>query len=127
MNVSRISADGGKTAATLTRHINEAVASRTRDEWAPIFDRHQLIWAPVQTEAEVMNDPQAEAVGAFVDIEHPNIPGCRVINSPIDFGSDPHPPYRHAPELGAHTEEVALEAGLTWEEIGKLKDAGIIG
>ena len=56
---------------------------------------------------------QAEAVGAFVDIEHPNIPGCRVVNSPVEFGSDPHPAYRHAPELGAHTEEVALEAGLS--------------
>ncbi len=116
-----------KNSRELTHLLNEAVASRTRTEWAPIFDRHQLIWAPVQTEAEVMNDAQAEAVGAFVDIEHPNIPGCRVINSPVDFGSEPHPPYRHAPELGAHTEEVALEAGLSWEEIASLKDAGVIG
>jgi len=38
-----------------------------------------------------------------------------------------HQPYHHAPELGAHTEEVALEAGLTWEDIAKLKDAGVIG
>jgi crotonobetainyl-CoA:carnitine CoA-transferase CaiB-like acyl-CoA transferase len=116
-----------KDSRELTRLIDEAIASRTRAEWAPTFDRHQLIWAPVQTEEEVLRDRQAEAVGAFVDIEHPNIAGCRVVNSPIEFGTAPHPAYRHAPELGAHTEEVALEAGLTWEEIAKLKDAGVIG
>jgi crotonobetainyl-CoA:carnitine CoA-transferase CaiB-like acyl-CoA transferase len=116
-----------KNSRELTRLIDEAIASRTRDEWGPIFDRHQLIWAPVQTEEEVLRDAQAEAVGAFVDIEHPSIPGCRVVNSPIDFGSAPHPPYRPAPELSAHTEEVALEAGLSWEEIAKLKDAKAIG
>ena len=116
-----------KNSRGLTRLIDEAIAARTREEWVPIFDHHKLIWAPVQTEEEVLRDRQAEAVGAFVDIEHPSIPECRVVNSPIDFGADPHPAYRHAPELGAHTEEVALEAGLTWEDIAKLRDAGVIG
>lgn len=116
-----------KNSRELTRLIDKAMALRTRAEWAPIFDRHKLIWAPVQTEDEVMRDVQAQAVGAFVNIEHPNIPGCRVINSPVEFGADGHQPYRHAPELGAHTEEVALEVGMTWEEIAKLKDGGVIG
>jgi crotonobetainyl-CoA:carnitine CoA-transferase CaiB-like acyl-CoA transferase len=115
-----------KNSRELTGLIDKAITSHTRAEWAPIFDRHKLIWAPVQTEDEVMRDAQAEAVGAFVDIEHPNIPGCRVINSPVEFGQG-HRPYRHAPELGAHTEEVALDAGLSWEEIAKLKEAGVIG
>ena len=116
-----------KNSRELTRLIDEAIASRARDEWGPIFDRHQLIWAPVQTEEEVLHDAQAEAVGAFVDIVHPSIPKCRVVNSPIDFGAAGHPQYRPAPELSAHTEEVALEAGLSWEDIGKLRDAGVIG
>jgi formyl-CoA transferase len=30
------------------------------------------------------------------------------------------------PELGQHTEEVLLEAGYSWEEIERLKDAGAI-
>jgi crotonobetainyl-CoA:carnitine CoA-transferase CaiB-like acyl-CoA transferase len=115
-----------KNSRALTSLIDKAITSHTRADWAPIFDRHQLIWAPVQSEDEVMRDAQAEAVGAFVDIEHPNIPGCRVINSPVEFGEG-HQPYRHAPELGAHTEEVALEAGITWEEIAKLKESGVVG
>jgi crotonobetainyl-CoA:carnitine CoA-transferase CaiB-like acyl-CoA transferase len=116
-----------KNSRELTRVIDDAIGSRAREEWASIFDRHHLIWAPVQTEEEVLRDRQAEAVGAFVDIEHPSIPGCRVVNSPVDFGAGAHPPYRHAPELSAHTEEVALEAGLSWEDIARLKESGVIG
>jgi crotonobetainyl-CoA:carnitine CoA-transferase CaiB-like acyl-CoA transferase len=116
-----------RNSAELTRLIDEAVASRNGDEWASIFDRHKLIWAPVQTGEEVLRDPQAEAIGAFVEIDHPNIPRCRVINSPIEFGDGPPANYSHAPELGHHTEEVALEVGLTWEEIAKLKESGVVG
>ncbi len=111
----------------LTRLIDDAIASRSAGEWAPIFDRHNLIWAPVQTGPEVLQDAQAHAVGAFVEVEHPAIPGCRLVNSPVEFGAGPSRPYTAAPELGGHTEEVALEVGLSWEEIGKLKASGVIG
>src|SRR5579862_9283809 len=47
-----------KNSRALTSLIDEALATRPRAEWAPIFDRHQLIWAPVQTEDEVMRDAQ---------------------------------------------------------------------
>jgi crotonobetainyl-CoA:carnitine CoA-transferase CaiB-like acyl-CoA transferase len=33
---------------------------------------------------------------------------------------------RAAPEFNQHTEEVLLEMGFTWDDITKLKDAGII-
>ena len=116
-----------QNCTALTAEIDRAVAARTSDEWAPIFDRHELIWAPVRTDAEVLDDPQAEAIGAFAAVDHPNIPGCRVVNSPIEFSDTRSQPHRGAPELGQHTEEVALEAGLTWDEIARLKASGAIG
>ncbi|HEY6394074.1 MAG TPA: CoA transferase [Candidatus Binataceae bacterium] len=113
--------------AALTAEIDAAVASRTSPDWAPIFDRHQLIWGPVQTDAEVLEDPQALAIGAFAAVDHPNVPDCRVVNSPVEFGDSPTDPHRAAPELGQHTEEVAQEMGLSWEEIDRLKHSGAIG
>jgi crotonobetainyl-CoA:carnitine CoA-transferase CaiB-like acyl-CoA transferase len=117
----------GLHCTALIEEIDRAVAARTSDEWAPIFDRHKLIWAPVRTDAEVLDDPQAEAIGAFAAVDHPNIPGCRVVNSPIEFGDADKQPHRAAPELGQHTEEIALEIGLTWEEIARLKASGTLG
>jgi crotonobetainyl-CoA:carnitine CoA-transferase CaiB-like acyl-CoA transferase len=121
------SAMRAQNCAALTEEIDRAIAAKSCDDWAPIFDRHNLIWAPVRTDAEVLVDPQAQAIGAFAAVDHPNIPGCRVVNSPIEFGDSQPLPHRAAPELGQHTEEVALEMGLTWDEIARLKSSGILG
>ena len=116
-----------QNCVALTGEIDRAVATHTSDEWAPIFDRHNLVWAPVRTDAEVLDDPQAEAIGAFAAVDHPNIPGCRVVNSPVEFGDVDKRSHRAAPELGQHTEEVALEIGLSWDEIERLKASGALG
>ena len=121
------SAARAQNCAALTDEIDRAVAARTSDDWGPIFDRHNLIWAPVRTDAEVLEDPQAEAIGAFAAADHPNIPGCRVVNSPVEFGGADASPHRAAPELGQHTEEVAVEMGLTWDQIASLKASGTLG
>jgi len=116
-----------KNCGAMTAEIDAVVGTRTRDEWAPVLDRYELIWAPVQTAAEALNDAQAHAIGAFAPVDHPNIPECRVVNSPIEFGDVNHEPHRAAPELGQHTEEVALEVGLSWDDLGRLKESGAIG
>ncbi len=116
-----------QNCTALIDEIDRAIADRSSDDWAPIFDRHNLVWAPVRTDAEVLVDPQAEAIGAFAAVDHPNIPGCRVVNSPVEFCGATTRPHRAAPELGQHTEEVALEMGLTWDEIARLKASGTLG
>ena len=103
-----------QNCAAMTAEIDAVMATRTRAQWAPIFDRHELIWAPMHTDAEVLADPQAHAIGAFAPVDHPRIPGCRVVNSPVEFGDVPNTPHRAAPELGQHTEEILSAAGLRW-------------
>jgi len=108
--------------------ISAVVATRTRSEWAPVFDRHGLFWAPVQTNEEVLEDPQAQAIGTFVPVDHPRIGKCRLVNNPIRFspsGSDTA--HKAAPELGQQSEEVALELGFSWEEIARLKQSRVLG
>ena len=48
-----------------------------------------------------------------------------LVTSPVQFDEQPGRPSR-APEHGEHTEAVLLELGLTWDEIGDLKDQGVI-
>ncbi len=121
-------ADARKTnSREITTAIADVVATRSLAQWSPVFDRHELIWAPVQTDAEALDDPQANAIGAFVPVDHPSVPGCRVVASPIEFGDHGAAAYAAAPQLGQSTEEVALELGLSWEHIAKLKDSGVLG
>ncbi|HUE38072.1 MAG TPA: CoA transferase, partial [Candidatus Binatia bacterium] len=116
------------------RHAQELIdkfdrifASKSREEWAAIFDRYELIWAPVQTVLEAARDPQAIALDAFQEIEHKTGQRISLVKTPIEFSATP-PAIRHgAPELGQHTEEVLLEMGYGWDDIAKLRDQGALG
>ena len=110
----------------LTSMIADTIATRGREEWAQIFDRFSLIWAPVQTNLEVVQDAQAEAINMFVSVDHPWLPNCRMVRSPVEFGQAEVGPRSAAPEFGQHTEEVALELGFGWEDIAAMKEKGAL-
>jgi formyl-CoA transferase len=80
----------------------------------------------VQTTAEVIEDPQAIAAGAFVDVPQQDGGTARAVATPVDFSDTRWAPAGPSPELGQHTEEVLLEMGYDWEAIGGLKERGAI-
>jgi len=82
-------------------------------------------WAPVQTPAEVHDDPQVHANGYIAQADMGNGVSLPLVTSPVQFDGQPGRP-RRAPEHGEHTEAVLLELGMTWDEIGGLKEQGVI-
>ena len=90
--------------------FDEEFAKRPLEEWAGRFDAEGVWWAPVQTLAEVSADPQAEAVGAFV--EQPGMgdaPPLRTVATPVSFWGVDDKPRAGAPMLGEHTDDVLRE------------------
>ncbi|MEU1513369.1 CoA transferase [Streptomyces sp. NPDC005811] len=90
--------------------FDEEFAERPLEEWAARFDAEGVWWAPVQTLAEVSADPQAEAVGAFV--EQPGMgdaPPLRTVATPVRFWGVDDKPRTGAPTLGEHTDDVLRE------------------
>jgi crotonobetainyl-CoA:carnitine CoA-transferase CaiB-like acyl-CoA transferase len=75
----------------------------------------------------VVDDPQAAALEAFAATELPDGRPLRVVKSPVDFIGTPGAVRGAAPEIGQHTEAMLLDIGYTWDEIGVLKDAGLLG
>jgi crotonobetainyl-CoA:carnitine CoA-transferase CaiB-like acyl-CoA transferase len=95
--------------------LDTIFATRTRDEWAAIFDADpDFFWAPVNDVDDVLADPQTHAAGVVVEVAADDGP-VRVVDSPIDFVGTPPAPYRGAPALGEHTDEVLVELGLRAE------------
>jgi crotonobetainyl-CoA:carnitine CoA-transferase CaiB-like acyl-CoA transferase len=106
--------------------LDAIFATRSLAEWGRAFDGAGMWWAPVQTTSEVLEDPQARAAGAFVDVPQADGSTAASVASPVDFSGTPWTPTAGAPECGQHTEEILLELGYDWEAIGSLKTRGAI-
>jgi alpha-methylacyl-CoA racemase len=97
--------------------ITAAFASRTRDEWAKVFDGTDACVAPVLSLAEAPEDPHLRARGTFVEVGGVVQPAPAPRFSRTANGQPDAPP-----AIGAHTREVLLEAGL---DADGLLEAGI--
>ena len=112
----------GKNAKELIAIMDKTFARKTREEWFKIFKGEGLIFAPIQTPTEVVNDPQAIANNYVIWFDHPVSGKTKMTGFPWDFSSTPASVRREAPEFGQHTEEILQELGYTWDDIAKLKE-----
>ena len=115
-------------AAALVARFDALFATQPRDHWVDLLSRHHLMAARVQDYDELAHDPQVIANRYIVEIDHPSGGRVKMVNHPVRFSAAPEAGVQGpAPEFGQHTEAVLLEAGLTWEEIAALTEAGAIG
>jgi len=106
--------------------IDATLSAKTRDEWGAVFDEHGVIWGPVLGLHEVVDDPHANAIGLFPELQHPELGTYRTVNAPMRFNSADVRPRGPAPTVGEHTEQILREAGLSQPEIQALFDDGIV-
>ncbi len=95
--------------------------SRTTAEWIDVLESHDMICAPVQDYEALLDDPQALANEYLLTVDHPTNGPTQVVGFPWKFSETPADVAAAAPELGQHTEEILLELGYSWEEIGTLR------
>jgi crotonobetainyl-CoA:carnitine CoA-transferase CaiB-like acyl-CoA transferase len=119
-------ADRAKNAATLIAQLDEIFATKSREEWAEVFDAEEdLWWAPVQSLDEVIADPQVHAAGGIVDVPD-GATTTPFPATPVDFAGTPWSPGPMAPEHGQHTDEVLRELGRDDAGIAALREKGAV-
>ena len=107
--------------------LEEAFRARASAEWLSVLAEAGVPSAAVNDVAAALADPQAQARGDVVEIEHPRLGRVRQVASPLRL-SDAEPPVAPAPVRGAHTEEVLAElCGYAAERIGELAANGVFG
>jgi len=97
-NARTRSINAGEFIAVLDEHF----ATQDYAYWTAQFDANDVWWAPLNSIADAVVDPQVIASGAFVDMtpQQDEAP-YRAVNSPVDF-SDYTPTYGPVPNLGEH-------------------------
>jgi crotonobetainyl-CoA:carnitine CoA-transferase CaiB-like acyl-CoA transferase len=111
----------------LVQILNKVFATKTRDEWVEHFSKQgDLIYAPVQTISEVVDDPQALANEYVIEFNHPVWGPTRETGFPWKFSKTPASARTAAPAFGQHTEEIMLELGYSWNDISQLKQEEVI-
>ena len=118
----------GKHSQACVEILDEVFSTRPRDFWlARMATGSAIPCAPVNTVAEVTEDPQAEANGYIVEFEHPVRGRRRTTGFPVALSETPLAIRSRAPEFGEHTEEVLMSVlGLGWEDLTALQDEKVI-
>jgi crotonobetainyl-CoA:carnitine CoA-transferase CaiB-like acyl-CoA transferase len=88
--------------------LDSIVAECTLGEWVERFEAEGVWWAPAQTPAEVVADPQLVANDGFVEVDSGGST-MRTVNGPVTFSAAEAGPAPRVPALGEHTAEVLAE------------------
>ncbi len=112
--------------AELRVEFNAIFAQRTTAEWCERLGAEGQRFGAVRSHADVAADPQTAANNYIVEVDHPAWGKIRMVGAPITMSDTPTRWGVEAPELGQHTEEILLELGYDWDQIGELRDAGAL-
>ena len=83
--------------------IEEALSSRTRDEWVELLGSNGIPCAPILDPAEAFHHPQVQALGIFQSTPDLDTP---LVSAPWSINGVRPPVRRRAPSLGEDNETV---------------------
>ncbi|MCY4615409.1 MAG: CoA transferase, partial [Chloroflexi bacterium] len=115
-----------KLVDEMLERIRGIMMTRTMDEWIEIFDREGAPISKVNWPEDMADDPQVEAMGYMVDLEHELTGPEKMVGPIVSMSETPTGTDRPSPPLGRHTDEVLREHGLDDAEIARLREVGAI-
>jgi crotonobetainyl-CoA:carnitine CoA-transferase CaiB-like acyl-CoA transferase len=119
-------AERAKHADELDEAVGSWIAERDRDEVVKTFEEAQAAVAPIYTAADIMTDPQFEALGTIASLPDDELGRVRMQNVLFRLSQTPGRITSTGAPLGAHTDEVLGDYGVTVEELAELREKGVI-
>lgn len=107
--------------------VRDAVAKYSTDIVLQRLEAEGVWAGPVYDYADLLADPQIAHNQTFIEYDHPTEGHVKTPGFPIRFSRSPSSVRRGAPLAGEHTDEILNSLGLSFDEIGKLAQTGIVG
>lgn len=102
-------------------------AVRPRAEWLDALARADVPAAPVNSIAEVFDDPQVQFRQLVAEVDHPTVGPLRMVGPPVEMSDSPTSVRRPPPLLGEHTREIlSKDLGLDAAAIQALLDDHVV-
>jgi crotonobetainyl-CoA:carnitine CoA-transferase CaiB-like acyl-CoA transferase len=111
----------------LTRLLGEIFRKRSKKDWVALLDAAGVPNGPINDIAQVFAEPQVQARGVKIEVEHPVAGKLPMVASPMRFSATPLEHRTPPPLLGEHTEEILRGVlGMSVEEVARLRQRGAI-
>jgi len=107
--------------------VEAKLRSRTTAEWMEIFDREGVPASPVNFPEDLIDDPQVQANGMMVELDHDLTGPQRQVGPLLRFSKTPLQAQGASPPLDRDTDDILRAAGYSDEEIARLRAQGTIG
>lgn len=111
--------------ADLVPLIQSIFLTRGRDEWLAELEARGIPAGPINTIAEVFDDPQVKYRGMQRSLKRGELDVPQVA-CPLRFDSEPAMSEVAPPRLGQDSDAILAEMGLTAEDIERLRREGIV-
>lgn len=105
----------------VNERIAKHVSQRSTGEWSEIFGSAKVWFAPVNTYAEVVSDPQVLHNQTILEFDHPRAGAVRLLAHPVTYDGQ-RPGVRSVPpDLGSANSDVLSALGYTAEDVERLQ------
>lgn len=110
----------------LATELDQVFRARERDEWMLTLERESVPFAPEREVQDLEDDPQVRHLSVFYQLDHPQHGPVKMARRPVHVDSIRDIDGRAPPGLGEHSDEVLREAGLSRDQIERLRKSGIV-